>query len=67
MILLKLSFILSTTQSIRVLTGCGSLHDALNGISLLRRTRTTVHVTAGFPIEGDTTVFLASRVTTSFQ
>lgn len=32
------------------------LHDALNGISLLRRTRTTVHVTAGFPIKGDTTV-----------
>lgn len=28
------------------------LHDALNGISLLRRTRTTVHVTAGFPIKG---------------
>lgn len=43
------------------------LHDALNGISLLRRTRTTVHVTAGFPIKGTQPWFFASRVTTSFQ
>ena len=38
MILLKTVFYsLSTTQSVRVLTGWWLIHDALNGISLLRR------------------------------
>ena len=48
--------LLLISPSERIITGCGSLHDTLNGIIFFRCPCSTVDVTARLPVEGQTTV-----------